>query len=311
MNKLIGVIDIGTNTSRLAVFEIGGQGARTPVVRHSVITRLGQGVNQNKHLLPEAVERTLAVLDDYVKEARGLGVDVLAGVGTSALRDAANAGEFVDAVRARGVDFKVVAGENEARLVFAGAATAFDSGADNAVLVIDVGGGSTEMIRGRGAAFERVTSLNIGAVRMTEQFLPDSPPRSADAQAMEVFVRQAFESVAAEFSTGQGGAAAAVGGTITTIAALHIQGWDPDRVHGLDLPFDLIESIYKKLIGMSAAQIAELPGMEPKRADIITAGVGVYVCLLRAFGLAGVRVSLHDIRHGVCEAVLSGVWQGL
>ena len=311
MSKRIGVIDIGTNTARLAVFDCRDTGARTPIVRHSEITRLGQGVNRNRRLDPEAVKRTLDVMDRYVEQARELGAHPLCGVGTSALRDAGDAQDFVDAIRARGVDFKVVAGAAEARLVFAGAATAFDARDSGPVLVIDVGGGSTELIRGAGAVFEKVASLDIGAVRMTERFMPHSPAHQADLQRMESFMKTAFQAVAADFAPGPGGHAAAVGGTISTLAALHLRGWDPDRVHGVDLSLERIESLYGTLRGMSSEQIADLPGMEPRRADIITAGTAVYVVLLRAFGLHGVRVSLHDIRHGVCEAVIGGSWNKL
>jgi exopolyphosphatase/guanosine-5'-triphosphate,3'-diphosphate pyrophosphatase len=311
MNERIGVIDIGTNTTRLAVFEVKSAGERVPLVRRSEITRLGQGVNRNRRLAPEAMERTLAVLDNYVAEARALGVNTLAGAGTSALRDAADAPQFVNAVRSRGVDFKVVAGEQEARLVFAGASAAFGKERDRPVLVIDAGGGSTELIRGRGISFEHAASLDIGAVRMTEQFLHNSPPAPEQTAAMEDFMRRAFEAASPEFSPGPQGTAAAVGGTIATLAALNLGTWDADRVHGLELTLDYMESVYAQLLGLAAADIAQLPGIEPKRADIITAGAGLYVCLLRAFELHSVRVSLHDIRHGICEAVLSGAWDEL
>ena len=311
MTQRIGVIDIGTNTTRLAIFETRAGGGFTPLVRRSEITRLGQGVNQERTLPPEAVARTLHTLDQYLAECREHALAHLAGVGTSVLRDAADAPGFVDTVRARGVDFKVVSGAAEAQLVFAGAATAFDNAADRAVLVVDSGGGSTELIRGRGVRYERVASIDVGAVRMTEQFLPQSPPAAHSLEAMEEFIATRFQTPAADFSPGPGGDIAAVGGTVTTLAALPLGGWDPERIHGLDLSADIISGLYRKLASLPAARIAELPGMEPKRADIITAGAGIYVCLLRAFRAPGLRVCLHDIRHGVLQAVLSGQWQNL
>ena len=146
---------------------------------------------------------------------------------------------------------------------------------------------------------------------MTERFLAASPPAPDQLALMDAFVSDQFRAAAPEFRPGANGFAAAVGGTITALAALHLGAWDPDRVHGMDLTAARISTLSSMLAALPSADIASLPGMEPKRADIITAGAGIYVCLMRAFGLARLRVSLHDIRHGVLQALLSGAWDAL
>jgi exopolyphosphatase/guanosine-5'-triphosphate,3'-diphosphate pyrophosphatase len=146
---------------------------------------------------------------------------------------------------------------------------------------------------------------------MTEQFIHTDPPAPNELAQMEEFATEMFQSIAAQFNAEPGVVVAAVGGTAATLAALHLGGYDPDRVHGLELTREIIESIYQKLAALTTPRRAALPGIEPKRADIITAGAGNYVCLLRALGLPGFRVSLHDIRHGLLEFILSGQWDAL
>ena len=304
----IGIIDIGTNTTRLAVFDAEPHGARTPVLKKTEITRLGEDVNRTRNIKPEAAARTLLKLDEYMDDCRALGADRVAGAGTSVLRDAENAADFVNKVQERGVDFRVVTGAVEGRMVYAGVAAGLGAKPQQPVLVVDVGGGSTEFITGRGADFDRVVSLDIGAVRMTERFVTQDPPARRDLESLEAFVTSEFRKIAPDFAAAADAIMAAVGGTSSTLAALLLGVYDPERVHGMELSLDNVLELYRNLAAATTEQRAAMPGMEPKRADIITAGAGIYACMLRAFGKHGFRVSLHDIRHGLLEYVLSGRW---
>jgi exopolyphosphatase / guanosine-5'-triphosphate,3'-diphosphate pyrophosphatase len=267
-------IDIGTNSVLLLVAERRG-GELVAIAERATITRLGQGVDATRALAPEAVERTLACLARYGQELRSHGAERVDAVGTSAMRDAAGGDAFI--ARAReliGVAPRVISGEEEASLTFAGALTGL-SLPDGPRVVFDVGGGSTEVISGDAAGrVERAVSLDIGSVRLTERHLRADPPAAAELDSVRADVRKTL----APLSTGHPSQAipvvVGVAGTVTTLAALarDVAPYDATRVHGARLSSKEISLLSHRLAALPLAARRQLPALDPARADVIVAG---------------------------------------
>jgi exopolyphosphatase / guanosine-5'-triphosphate,3'-diphosphate pyrophosphatase len=306
MNALrIATVDVGTNTTRLAVFDIEGRDYR--IVREdTVITRLGEGVAVGRRMLPHAMDRTLAVLDTYLDTCRSMNVDRIEGVGTAVFRKAENSHEFVARVKERGLGFRVIPGEEEARLVFRGVSSGLSEEQKRNLLTMDIGGASTEFTTGHGGTFDRAVSLDLGAVTMTDRFLKNDPPAEDELRCMEAHVRETARPVTSQLRLGADWRIVGVAGTITTLAALDsgIPEWDPGVVHGHVLTSERVEALYRRLAGMTVAQREVIPAMEVKRADIISAGAGILDTLLKDCGIHSMVVSLRDIRYGILEAAL-------
>lgn len=300
----IAVIDVGTNTTRLAVFETSGRSYRL-VEERSIITRLGQGFGASRTLTPEAEKRTLNVLKEYAETSRRLGVSGIITAGTAVLRKAQNAKEFLNSAAAIGVPLKVIPGEEEARLVFLGVSSGLDASKRSNLLTVDIGGGSTEFTIGGNGIFDRAVSLDIGAVVMTERFLKSDPPEKSELQEMEAHIRETLKAVATVFRGGER-TVVGVAGTITTLAALDLElpDWNPDRVHGHTLTAVSVRKLYDKLSSMTVAQRRDIPAMEIERADIIAAGAGILDALMTDCGISSMEVSLRDIRYGLMETTL-------
>jgi exopolyphosphatase/guanosine-5'-triphosphate,3'-diphosphate pyrophosphatase len=301
-------IDVGTNTVLLLVAE-QRPGGFAPVVERAEITRLGRGVDRSGALDPEAVRETVAVLAVFAGEARALGAQAIACVATSAARDARNGAAFFEAARAQaGLSPEVISGEEEARLVYRSAWRDFGLGgggmpAGLPLSVLDVGGGSTEFTWGDGPEPRGRTSLQVGAVRLTERLALPEPVgptglralRSAAAQALLGLRR--LEGVAELAGTRLVG----VAGTVTTLAAVEqaLPAYDPLRVHGATLTLDQVEALTERMATMTVAARRLLPGMEPKRADVIVAGGAVVGEAMRATGFQRLTVSDRGVRWGL------------
>lgn len=271
----VAAVDIGTNSVLLLVAERRG-GELVALAERATITRLGQGVDATRALAPEAVERTLACLARYGEEIRALGVARIDAVGTSAMRDAAGGAEFI--ARARellGVAPRVISGDEEAALTFAGALTGL-SLPPSPRIVFDVGGGSTEIILGgTGGEVERAASLDVGSVRLTERHVRSDPPAAAELDAVRAGARAALASapplpvpgVARPVLVG-------VAGTVTTLAALvrDISPYDGARVHGARVTRDEIAAATARLAALPLADRRAVPALDPARADVIVAG---------------------------------------
>jgi exopolyphosphatase/guanosine-5'-triphosphate,3'-diphosphate pyrophosphatase len=307
----VAAIDIGTNSVLLLVAERRGDDV-VPIVERATITRLGQGVDRTRTLAPEAVQRTLACLERYAEELRSAGASRVDAVGTSAMRDAAGGDAFV--ARARellGVAPRVVSGEEEARLSFSGALSGLRL-ADGPVAVFDVGGGSTELIRGELTAGEPVvhaaTSLDVGAVRLTERHIRSDPPSPPELDAVRADARRALASA----SFGDPGARlVGVAGTVTTLAAVAraIVPYDAARIHGATLTADELRATGTRLAALPVAERRRVPGLDPARADVIVAGAVLVDEVLRAargdaHG-AELVVSDRGVRWGVARALLA------
>ncbi|HEV2062688.1 MAG TPA: Ppx/GppA phosphatase family protein [Solirubrobacteraceae bacterium] len=295
----VAVVDIGTNSTRLLVADVEDGRVTRELERESRVTRLGQGVDASGTLAPEAMERVFAVLEDYRSAIDAHGADATTAVMTSAVRDASNGAAFAEAVRERfGLDARTLAGDEEAALTFMGA-TSERQGAEEAV-VVDIGGGSTEIVAGRAREVSFFASLQVGVVRQTERHVRSDPPTPDELTALATEVEETIaREVPAEVRE-RVRDAIAVAGTATSSAAidLALDPYDPDAVHGHVLTLARLEELLARLAQMPNDERREVVGLHPDRAPTIVAGIAILVEVLRAFGLEEVEVSEHDILRG-------------
>jgi exopolyphosphatase / guanosine-5'-triphosphate,3'-diphosphate pyrophosphatase len=280
----VGVVDLGTNSTRLLVAEVD-DGRVEEVARHTQITRLGEGVDERRKLLPLPIARVRNVLADYRRELEELRAERVLAIGTSAIRDAENGEAFLGEVEwSYGFATRLLSGSDEAQLTRRGVANGRELGDDT--LVLDVGGGSTELITARDRK-----SLDVGSVRLTERHLQSDPPTDEELEAAARAVRDELPSLEPDGAIG-------VAGTITTLAALELGGYDPQRVHGYRLSREGVGAQLDRLASLPLAQRRELAGLEPERAPVIVAGAVIVREVLDRYGLAGLEVSERDILHG-------------
>jgi exopolyphosphatase / guanosine-5'-triphosphate,3'-diphosphate pyrophosphatase len=280
----VGVVDLGTNSTRLLVANVD-DGRVEEVARQTEITRLGEGVDERRKLLPLPIARVRNVLSEYRRELDEHGAERVLAIGTSAIRDAENGEAFLGEVEwSYGFVTRLLSGEQEAELTRRGVANGRELGDET--LVLDVGGGSTELI----TASAR-TSLDIGSVRLTERHLRSDPPTHEELDAAAKEVREALPDLEAADAIG-------VAGTVTTLAALELGGYDPERVHGHRLSRAAVETQLERLASLPLAQRRELPGLEPERAPVIVGGAVIVREVLDRYGLDGLEASERDILHG-------------
>jgi exopolyphosphatase/guanosine-5'-triphosphate,3'-diphosphate pyrophosphatase len=292
----VAVIDVGTNSARLLVAEVAGGEVRR-VERRSTVTRLGRGVDLSGRLSAEAIEDACDVIGGYLDLVRELGVEQVEAIATSAVRDAQNGGAFVAELRERfALTARVLDGEEEARLTYLGASSEEEPRVPT--LVIDIGGGSTELIIGREEEISFHTSLQAGVVRHSERHIASDPPTAAELEGLAADVRGLIEAATTEAPDPEAGIA--VAGTPTSLAAidLELEPYDAERVHGHLLGLRSIQRMLSRLASVPLAERARIPGLHPDRAPTIVAGVVILVESMRAFGLEEITVSEHDILYG-------------
>jgi exopolyphosphatase/guanosine-5'-triphosphate,3'-diphosphate pyrophosphatase len=297
----VAVVDIGTNSTRLLISDIAQDGTVTDLERVSEVTRLGQGVDDTGRLADEAMERVFAVLDRYRAAIEGHGAQARRAVLTSAVRDAANGAEFTQVICDRyGLDARTVAGEEEARLTFLGATSERPAGDDTPLVVVDIGGGSTELVAGADGVVESFVSLQAGVVRQSERHLRSDPPEPDELQALTAEVRATLAEAVTAQQRERVQAAIAVAGTATSCAAIELEldPYDPERVHGHQLQEGTCELLLAQLAAMTEQERREVVGLQPDRAPTIVAGVVMLLECMRAFGLDRVEVSEHDLLRG-------------
>lgn len=307
-NDAVAAIDCGTNSLRLLLAGPGqGEQALTDRARQTEIVRLGQGVDGTGEFRPEALARTFTVLDRYAAAIRDAVVppDRVRFVATSAARDAGNRDEFFAGVQQRiGVTPEIITGDEEARLSFTGALSRLRPDADP-VLVMDIGGGSTELIVGRASGeAEAAVSLDVGSVRLTERFLHAGPPDAADLDRAARHVDDLLDGSGIDF--GSVGTWIGVAGTATTLAGVHLKlaVYDREQVHGTTIGQDALAALLALLARMNVEQIRALPSMHPGRADVVTAGTLIACRVGRRLPVAGLLVSESDILDGIALALL-------
>jgi exopolyphosphatase / guanosine-5'-triphosphate,3'-diphosphate pyrophosphatase len=299
----VGVVDIGTNSTRLLVAEVEGE-ALTELERRTTVTRLGEGLEASGRLSDAAMARVSETLAGYREAIDELGAERVVAVATSAMRDAANGPQFRDEIERRfGLDSRTISGDEEARLTFLGATSGRDAGA--ATLVIDIGGGSTEFVVGHpGGDPEFHVSTRMGSVRHTERHLHSDPPTAAELAALAVDARAIVEADVPADVRRSVDAGIAVAGTATSLAAIdqQLEPYDPERVHGYRLGAQSCERLLARLAELTVAQRRDVPGLHPDRAPTIVAGAGILLESMRASGLDEVEVSENDILHGAALA---------
>jgi exopolyphosphatase/guanosine-5'-triphosphate,3'-diphosphate pyrophosphatase len=298
--KRVAVIDVGTNSTRLLVADVV-DGRVSPLERRSTVTRLGRGVDLSGLLSGEAIEDVCAAIGVYIGILEELGAETVDAIATSAVRDADNGSAFIAELRERfALSARVLAGEEEARLTYLGATS--ESPPSEPTLVVDIGGGSTELIVGQGREISFHDSLQAGVVRHSERYISSDPPTAGELEALATDVRGLIED-----SVGAGveaRAAIAVAGTPTSLASVEmgLEPYDPSRVHGHVLALPSIQRMLSQLSSLPLAERIEIPGLHPDRAPTIPAGVVILVETMRAFGLDQVTVSEHDILYGTAIA---------
>jgi exopolyphosphatase/guanosine-5'-triphosphate,3'-diphosphate pyrophosphatase len=297
----IAVVDIGTNSTRLLVCEREEDRIADELERHSTVTRLGAGVDADGRLADEAMKRVYATVDEYTELIERHGVDRAIAVLTSAVRDAANGQEFAESIRERyHLEPHVISGDEEARLTYLGATSERDPHDQTPTVVIDIGGGSTEIVIGRGHATTFHVSTQAGVVRQTERHLHEDPPTGPELEETRQDVRATVREGVPERERLNVERAIAVAGTATSLGAIaqELEPYDPDKVHGYRLSREACEEILERLASIPLEDRREVPGLHPDRAPTIVAGVIILVEVLRLFGLEEVEVSEHDILRG-------------
>lgn len=294
----VAVIDIGSNSTRLLIADVdGGVSVRE---RQSRVTRLGRGVDLSGQLADEAIEAACAVIADYVEICREAGAERPTAIATSAVRDASNGSAFIAELRERfALGARVLDGEEEARLTYRGATA--EQPPDTPTLVIDIGGGSTEMIVGTGAEVAFHDSLQAGVVRHTERHISGDPPTAVELEALAGDIRAQIAAALADHPGAGASSGIAVAGTPTSLSAIELglEPYDPARVHGHVLSLATIQHLLSQLSSAPLEQRAAIPGLHPDRAPTIIAGTVILIEAMRAFGLDQVQASEHDILYGM------------
>lgn len=293
-------VDIGTNSTLLLIADVDGRSV-TRVVDRAVVTRLGAGVDATRRLAPEAVARTLEVLREYAAELQARGVTAVRAVATSAVRDAANREDFLGPARALlGVEVEALSGEAEARAAFRGALLGLPFGGDDPVVTFDIGGGSTEVTVGRAgdAAPRSARSVDVGAVRLTERHLRADPPTVTELLALRAAADRALASLG---PCPPHHALVGVAGTVTTLAAVHeaVVPYAHERIHGVRLARPVVDLVADRLASLPLAARRAVPGLDPRRADVIVAGAVIVQAVMDWAGVASFVVSDGGVRVGL------------
>ena len=302
--KRVAVIDIGTNSTRLLVADVSGT-AVEEVERQTRVTRLGRGVDISGQLSSGAIEEVCGAIASYVAVYQELGAETVTAIATSAVRDASNGGAFVAELRERfALSATVLGGEEEARLTYLGAT----AGVPPAVptLIVDIGGGSTELIVGNADEIAFHASLQAGVVRQSERHIASDPPAAAELEDLAAEIRDLLDEAVGAHPEAHAEAGIAVAGTPTSLAAIELEldPYDPKRVHGHELALPTAQRILARLSTVPLAERAGITGLHADRAPTIVAGVVILIEVMRAFGLDRIRVSEHDILYGAAIAAI-------
>jgi exopolyphosphatase/guanosine-5'-triphosphate,3'-diphosphate pyrophosphatase len=294
----VAVVDLGTNSTRLLVADIE-DGELTELARRSTVTRLGDGVDSSGRLDDQAMERVFGVLSDYRSLIKAGEAEQVVAVATSAVRDAENGEWFREALQQRfAIEAQIIPGDEEARLTFLGA-TAHREDRDAEVMVMDIGGGSTEFVIGHPGSDPRFhVSTELGSVRHTERHMEHDPPADEELEALQSDARRIIEEDVPAEVRGSVDAGIAVAGTATQLASVDLQSRGGGNMHGHRLGLDACRELLTRLDSVPLEERREIPGLDPDRAPTIVAGAAILVEGIEAFGLDSIEVSVADILHG-------------
>lgn len=295
----LAAFDLGSNTIKVTVAERTGPGTLRILKQHAEVTRIGEGLDTHGALLEEAMDRTFRCLSKQVQEARTLGVEHMACVATAGMRGAANAGDFLARVKDQlGLSIEIIDGLREAELAFRAPSVRFGPGA---LLVVDVGGRSTELIAGRGQHIEHRVSLEIGGVRLTERFIHSDPPGAQQVEAVRAYARDALSSAPSIDSRET--VVVAVSGTVLSLLGIQ-EGEDEMSVvvgdhDGTWLRRSSVERTLADLASKTTAQRIRGTVVPPGRADVIVAGTAIVLEVLEHYGMDRMRVTDQGVRFGL------------
>jgi exopolyphosphatase / guanosine-5'-triphosphate,3'-diphosphate pyrophosphatase len=303
----VAAVDCGTNSIRLLVAGLDPvSGTLVDLRREMLIVRLGEGVDRTGRLSDAALARTFAACEQYGAQISALRAEQVRFVATSATRDAVNRQVFIDGVQARlGVTPEVVDGQTEAALSFRGATAELAGQVLGPYLVVDIGGGSTEVVLGD-LEPQVSCSVDVGCVRITERHLRSDPPLPAEIAAARADIEAAIDVVAEQVPWGQARTLVGLSGSVTTLAALDaaLPAYDASRTHHWRLSAAAVHELTARLLAMTRAQRAALAVMHPGRVDVIAAGAMVLDALVTRVGVDQVLVSEHDILDGIAWSLL-------
>jgi exopolyphosphatase/guanosine-5'-triphosphate,3'-diphosphate pyrophosphatase len=309
---LVAVVDIGTNSTRLLIAEVVDGRVRAELVRHSDVTRLGAGVDVEGRLREDAMQRVYSTLDRYRAEIDEHQASTAVAVLTSAVRDSANGEQFADTVKERyGIQPHVLTGDQEARLTFLGATSERDPADLTPTLVVDIGGGSTEVVIGAGHRAGFHVSTQAGVVRQTERHIHEDPPTRGELAEVATDVRSILSAGVPAHQRDAVKHAIAVAGTATSLAAIaqELEPYDPERVHGYRLSATACREMLQRLAAMTLDERRHVAGLDPGRAPTIVAGAVILGEVLRLFELDQIEVSEHDILRGAAIGLTTSVEQ--
>jgi exopolyphosphatase / guanosine-5'-triphosphate,3'-diphosphate pyrophosphatase len=294
----VAALDLGSNTSLLLIAEVEGRKISRIYFDDTRVTKMGQGVHSRRQLHPEALARLDACLAEYAEEILKHAPEKVFAVATSAARDVSNGEELMKLGRKYQIPIHIISGQKEAELTFRGALC--DRTETEGLAVIDVGGGSTEIICAQNGA-PKGTSVDVGSVRLSELFITSHPVPAVESEKVRAYAEAAFQRARVprhEFKE-----VVAVAGTPTTLAALEQRApFSESRVHGFKLSLDCIEAWLDKLAKMTVLEREKLPGMQPKRSDVIVAGGIILASAIRSLGKSQVTVSTRGVRFGAALA---------
>lgn len=294
----IGAIDIGTNSMRLLTTDLIDN-KLTNRKKYVNTTRIGQGVDENGFITEEAMERNINALKEYHDKCLDYGCEKIYCMGTSALRDSKNRSEFIKRAKEEaGIDVNVVDGEIEAKLGFSGVTNGIDKEGD--ILVIDIGGGSTEFIFGNKEGIERNVSINIGALRLTEKYLSEGYSDSAFSDMRE-FINEQIKDIVSYLNEKEIECVCGIGGTITSLSAVNqnLEVYSMEKVHGSVITREEVQKMMDKFVSCSDEERKHINGLQPKRADIIAAGTEILICIMDNLSKKEVVVSEYDNLEGI------------
>ncbi|MHB8383574.1 MAG: Ppx/GppA phosphatase family protein [Candidatus Binataceae bacterium] len=295
----LGAFDVGTNTVLMLAAEIDGSKPPRLLLECSRITRLGRGVDKNGRLDHESAALTLAAIEEFAARGRALGVKRFVAAGTASLRDAADGREFIARVRERtGVELETITGIEEARLSHLAVARGLAIDPALAILIVDIGGGSTELIRAEPGNPLEMVSLQIGSVRMSERYIRSDPPSVEDVRDLTDAIDAAIDAPRWNFRPA---AMVGIAGTVTTICAVAraMKEYDATIVHGHVLPRAEVERVAELFRSRPLVERKQLPGLLEGRADVIYAGTMILLRLMDRFGASAVIVSDQGVRWGL------------
>lgn len=292
-------IDIGTNSVKLFVADVDNQRIKNVLLEHTITTRLGEGIDKNGELSESAIDKTLDVIFDFNNRAKLAGAEDVIAIATSAVRDAKNNDVFVKRVAEKtGLNLQIISGDEEAELTFIGACSD-DYLRQKEIILVDVGGGSTEFILGQNGIVEDKFSVNVGCVRLTEEFIHSDPIDPIELQKIihhlitTLYVRLCTLPVGTREMVG-------VGGTIVTAASIHfnMEGLSGD-IHGYTLQKDQLVRLISYLRRMTLEERKNVPGLPPQRADIIVPGIAIFSTIMEIIKKQEIIVSRRGLKYGV------------